>query len=519
MTRDPRALYLFAGVGGGLLGFKRAGFKTVAAIDNDPVACRALEVMTGDKATCADLSAMQPHELRAVCDGLPDVVFTSPPCKSFSGCLPSATALTPKYQEMSTLAQRGILLVLEAFPDRLPGLIVLENVPRIMTRGREWLDATIKMLNAYGYATRETTHDCGELGGLAQHRRRFLLVARHRATVHEFLYEPPKRRVRGVGEVLGQLPVPSPHSEDGGPLHRLPRMSPLNWVRLALIPAGGDWRDLPAAVALPSRDARQNGGFGVEDWARGAHAVIAEGTVRNTHASVADPRLSCSPHAGTMGVVGADTPASTIVGSADVHNSAVAFADPRSQCARREGSLGITSWSQRSTAVIAHGAAHNGPWQVADPRLKTDHFNGSLHVCGWPEPSHTILAASGSKTRASAAIADPRVPEVVGPAFDIHNKTPTHMVIRAADGTWHRPMTTLELAALQSFPTKIGERWLDFGVGHGTARGLIGNAVPVAAAEAIGLACKRTLVAAWSRGLMLSGEPIWVRRREREARA
>jgi site-specific DNA-cytosine methylase len=69
-----------------------------------------------------------------------------------------------------------------------------ENVPRIATRGRAVLDQMIRLLEAYGYAVVETTHDCGELGGLGQSRKRFLLVARHREKVPPFLYEPPKRR-------------------------------------------------------------------------------------------------------------------------------------------------------------------------------------------------------------------------------------------------------------------------------------------------------------------------------------
>ena len=49
--------------------------------------------------------------------------------------------------------------MLEAFADDLPGLIVFENVPRIATRGRHLLDQIVGMLQHYGYATAETTHD------------------------------------------------------------------------------------------------------------------------------------------------------------------------------------------------------------------------------------------------------------------------------------------------------------------------------------------------------------------------
>ena len=109
----------------------------------------------------------------------PDIVFLSAPCKGFSGLQSPTRAATAKYVALNELTLRGVWLMLEAFGDDLPGLIVFENVPRIATRGRYLLDQIIGMLQHYGYAVAETTHDCGELGdGLGQSRRRYLMVAR-----------------------------------------------------------------------------------------------------------------------------------------------------------------------------------------------------------------------------------------------------------------------------------------------------------------------------------------------------
>ena len=133
-----------------------------------------------------------------------------------------------------------------------PAMIVLENVPRIRSRGAPLLAQVRQLLHGYGYLFNEETHDSGEIGGLAQHRRRFLLVARLPSKVNAYVYRPPIRRVLPCGDVLGRLPVP--HTETAGRLHLLPKLSGLNWVRLALIPAGGDWRDLPKGVALPAEN-------------------------------------------------------------------------------------------------------------------------------------------------------------------------------------------------------------------------------------------------------------------------
>jgi site-specific DNA-cytosine methylase len=368
---------------------------------------------------------------------------------------------------MSSLALRGIWLALEAWASAPPAMFVLENVPRILSRGRHWLDQVTGLLRGYGYAVRETTHDCGELGGLAQRRRRFLLVARQVEQVPEVLYEPRRLPLRPMAAVLEQLPVPLPGSGEGGPMHALPKLSSLNWLRLALIPAGGDWRDLPEKVTL-----------------------------------------HCTPRSTVLGVGRWSEPSATVIGCSRHDNGTYSLADPRVTCKRREGSMGVTPWNSPSTTVIAAGIVQNGPWQVADPRLEHAPRRGGHEVHGWAEPSHTIIG--DARVCKGASVADPRRVSING-ELDLANPQPTYIIIRAADGTWHRPLTTLELAALQGFPTRHRGEWLVLdGASHKAWRQRIGNAVPPPAAEAIARECRKTLEAARAGRLHFGSTPTWV---------
>lgn len=84
-------------------------------------------------------------------------------------------------------------------------------------------------------------------------------------------------------------------------------------------------------------------------------------------------------------------------------------------------------------------------------------------------------------------------------------------VIRSLDGTWHRPFTTLELAALQSLidPEEAIE---PDGISDSAWRERIGNAVPPDAATAIAGVIGETLLLAWSgETFVLGSTPIWVR--------
>lgn len=320
-TLEFKLCTMFAGSGGLDLGFERARamsglqqvkFRSVGALDYDERACNDLERLTGHKATQCDIEAMGPADLARVVPECPDVLASSSPCVGYSGCLPEETSKTAKYQAFNNLALHGVWLGLEAWQNaptgpRTPKLIIFENVPRIQSRGKELLKHLTALLQRYGYAVKMSTHNCGEIGkGVAQNRRRFLLVARHMETCPDFLREPPKQRVLAIRDVLWELPVPRP----GGPdrMHRLPSLSALNTLRLACIDAGGDWRQLPpevlfyhcASSELESVTGirwqhcagRHDGKLGVLDWEKPARTIIGKARVCNTWNAFADPRVA-----------------------------------------------------------------------------------------------------------------------------------------------------------------------------------------------------------------------------------
>lgn len=222
LTREIRHFHLFCGLGGGAKGFNKANprvgnlqgkFRCIGGVDVNAAAIRDFERLSGSRGTVLDLfdrdqfkdfhGKEPPREwceataadIRHAAGGeYPHIVFLSAPCKGFSGLLSENRSKTAKYQALNRLTLRGVWLMLEAFQDDLPELIVFENVPRIQNRGRRLLDQIVQLLRRYGYATAETTHDCGELGGLAQSRKRFLLVGRNINKVPDFIYEPEKSR-------------------------------------------------------------------------------------------------------------------------------------------------------------------------------------------------------------------------------------------------------------------------------------------------------------------------------------
>jgi site-specific DNA-cytosine methylase len=579
--------HLFSGIGGSALGAAAAEsrfgdhtatFETVGGIDLDRQACEDFERLTGAPALCADMHGLEPAALRAAWGAVaPDAVLASPPCKGFSGLLSKKRAAEEKYQRMNSLLLRSLFLLCSTWPTP-PALIFFENVPRIATRGREMVERARQLLEAHGYVVHVGSHDCGELGGLAQHRRRWFLLARHRARVPQLVYQPPTQRVRACGEVLGPLPMPGDVAA-GGPMHSLPRLSWRNWVRLALIPAGGDWRDLPGVV--PEGKARRDihRRQAVADWAEPAATVTGPGG--SAAENVADPRaqlaLGDSPdrHWNKYSVGAWDEPARTIIGAVQPGSGGPAVADPRYSNilhvtgwedpartvvgASRPGGgapsvadprpawqhvAGVTPWSEPAPTITGQAKIHTGAFQVADPRVK-DWGGGPYGVRGWGQPVGTVTGES-RPSNGTNSVADPRLgcapragayrvlrwdeaaatitgslavdngpAAVADPRIDPDKPPPFTPIIIAADGTWHRPLTTLELAALQGFPVRIGDEPLVLaGRSHTRWREAIGNAVPPPAARAVAEQLLLCLLVSHLGAFALSRHDVWVQPEE-----
>lgn len=520
------AFFPFCGLGAGALGFlqaevsilgKRARFRSLGGIDVDPFAAEDFERLTHSPCLRADIGAMSAAELLLFCPRAPDCVFFSPPCKGFSGLLGCKAARLPKYRALNRLVLRWTELMLTAWEDDLPGLVLLENVPRIASRGRHLLRRVRALLHRAGYVFHEQTHDCGELGGLAQHRRRFLLVARLPRRISPLLYQPPRRRVRACGDVLGQLPMPNDPA--AGPMHVMPRISWLNWVRLALIPAGGDWRDLPGVLGdLERRQVHRR--HGVEAWDEPASTVAGSGS--NGVQNVADPRVvpqanNPNTHWNKYTVSSWQEPVSTVIGATRPGSGGAAVGDPRVLIAYDHG-YRVLRWDEPSFTV--HGKAHpgTGAYSVADLRVASEPRNGAYGVLSWTEAAKTVTGVA-SVDNGAWAVADPRKPDdaPVMVIEDVRKPPPLVPVIIAADGTWHRPLTTLELAALQGLPTELdGEPLVLAGTSSTAWRERIGNAVPPPAARAIAEQALIALVEE-SKGAMLlrADGAVWVRQRAR----
>ncbi len=511
MIREYTAFFPCCGSGGAAIGAKDAiseykghvgRFRVIGGIDVDPEACEDFENLNGAPAYCMDLFArddyiafhghqppedwreVTPADINRLVDYRPDVGFISAPCQGNSGLLPEGAAQTDKYQALNNLAYHIMWLMVEAFRDDPVPVLLFENVPRITTRSAHLLNRIRMMLRAHGYVIhpekdKDGYHDCGEVGGLGQHRKRYMMIARQREKCSALIYRPPRQKMKTIGDILGPLPMPD--DPIAGPMHRMPRLTWKTWYRLALIRSGGDWRDLRNCGPYMIKHIPRAGVFSIADWDKPSGAIVGHARPGGSNgvAAVADPRLNLGAytHRNLYRIVPWDQTAPTVTGALGVNNGALAVSDPR-VTGDYINKYKVLDWDKPATTITGIEDIQSGAQSIADPRLGCSPRNGSYKVQAWDKPANTVTA-NGDIHAGSSAVADPRIP------LDHERPDPVPVII-ALDGTWHRPLTDYENAALQSFPLVMPDGSPLKLAGNSSARWRkrIGNAVPPDSAKA-----------------------------------
>ncbi len=454
LVQKYTVVHAFSGSGGCSSGFDEEGFETLAALDFDADACADLDYLLNRKvAVTVDIQKMQPAELLAIVPRRPDVWVETPPCKGWSRLLGKGRRKSAKYVEMCSLAVRGVWLALHTWPEP-PPLIVIENVRGMSTEGREMMDIIKKELRAFGYLFDIRTWNVGKIGNLAQSRDRCLFVARDPKRCPAFLMVPTEHPLRPCGDELGKLPPPTLDKASKS-MHKLPQLSAMNWLRIAAIPPGKDWKALPPRIQLGGKgryaadpsvrpdgaSEPRNGNYGVEHPDQPAHTVRGEHQIWSAPASYADPMgraaaATATPKAkrarkATAGQETLFAAAVATTATADESAPGVDLRVSNHDGNRQNGGFGVNAWGSPAHTVVAEGTVQNTwastatpitfapsrSWAAGrkgdrggevDPQLDCTPRNGAYGVQAPERPSATIVGHH-KHDNSPGSYADPRL--------------------------------------------------------------------------------------------------------------
>ncbi|SUF40719.1 C-5 cytosine-specific DNA methylase [Pseudomonas aeruginosa] len=140
----------------------------------------------------------------------------------------------------------------------------------------------------------------------------------------------------------------------------------------------------------------------------------------------------------------------------------------------------VGEWGSATGTVTGSQQVASGALSIADPRV-LDRTKGDAYLTG----GHYGVVGFDQSAGAVSASARHDNGRWASPTRACRRRNDRlTCIIQSLDGTWHRPFTTLELAALQSLVDPEEQLILD-GLSDSDWRERIGNAVPPAAAEAI----------------------------------
>lgn len=190
----PRVLDLFAGCGGISLGFDRAGFKNVAAVEFDAHAARSHalnfhKTLSPDQfekhAQAHDITLIEPHSFiqdmgfAGPSDRAIDVIVGGPPCQAFARVGRAKLREVAEHPQAFKQDPRGNLYLryLHFVRELKPIAILMENVPDVLNYGGHNIaEEVCETLDDLGY-------DCGYTllnavyYGVPEMRERMFLIA------------------------------------------------------------------------------------------------------------------------------------------------------------------------------------------------------------------------------------------------------------------------------------------------------------------------------------------------------
>lgn len=207
-SKSPTVLDLFSGAGGLALGFKRAGFETIAGIDNDAASLETFAWNFPNSLTiCEDLSSVS-SELALFFKGLKgkvDVIVGGPPCQGFS------IAGKRIIDDPRNSLYRHYIETVEIIK---PKYVVIENVPTIRTMGGgKVANAIIQDLEDLGYEVRVLTVNASDYGVPQNRKRAFFIAKKGSAPV---VFPDPLTPVMKLTtkDAIGDLPLVEDYFEN-----------------------------------------------------------------------------------------------------------------------------------------------------------------------------------------------------------------------------------------------------------------------------------------------------------------
>jgi DNA (cytosine-5)-methyltransferase 1 len=235
---------LFCGIGGLTHGLIKAGVRVNAGIDNDETCRYAFEKNNDAHFINKDIRDISTDEITNL--------FPEGDIKILAGCAPCQpfSKHTQKNRNRQEDEKWGLLYsFIDLIETIQPEIVSMENVPQI-TRQKVFSDF-VKSLESNKYEVFWAYVYCPDYG-IPQTRTRLVFLASKLGEIKMIPRTHPPSRYRTVRSAIGNLePIDDGEVSSIDPLHRAPKLSPVNKERIRQSTSGGTWRDWDKNLLSP----------------------------------------------------------------------------------------------------------------------------------------------------------------------------------------------------------------------------------------------------------------------------
>ena len=268
-------LDLFCGAGGLSYGFKLAGYNIFGGIDFDKSAIETHRRNFDSKYDiCGNIENISDEEIREKFYGKIDVIIGGPPCQGFS----SANRNEPEKDDPRNKLFFEFIRFVEILQ---PKAFVIENVKEILTKDNGYAkDRIVKITSELGYKVNYKILLSSDYG-VPQNRRRaiFVGIREDNGAVFNFNTMTKSDTLVTVYDAIGDLYYSKGQfsnafldyvRDTNGVIynHEKPVHSEIVVNRIAHVPQGGNWKDIPENLWKNKRNNRHSSAYRRLDFSK-----------------------------------------------------------------------------------------------------------------------------------------------------------------------------------------------------------------------------------------------------------
>lgn len=251
MKKKLTYIDLFSGAGGLSLGFDKAGFENVLAVEYDKnIAKTYTNNFPTHNMLVDDIKNISNEEFSSILDGTEvDVVIGGPPCQGFSmaGKIGRTFVDDPRNKLF-----REFVRVVDLVS---PKLFMMENVARMATHNHgKTITEVVQEFTKLGYKVQWKVLQTRNYG-IPQSRQRMIMIGTKGDTI--FQYPKEENRIVTVKEAISDLPKLLSGENSSIPNHNAMNHSEQMLAKMSYIPDGGDRTAIPENIRPKSGDSRK----------------------------------------------------------------------------------------------------------------------------------------------------------------------------------------------------------------------------------------------------------------------